>query len=321
MIRRIAMKKTIVVLGILFIVIVTGNIIKDQLVKSAITIIATQVTGAPVHIDGFSLGVFSQSVRISGFKMYNPKGFSRAILVDLSKINVRYDFGALFKKKLHLVNVEIEIKEIGLEKNKAGKLNVDELKVVKQGKKQEGKPSEQMSMQINVLTLSMGRIVSKDYAAAGEPIVKVYDINIRKSYKNITSAQQLAALILAEPMKAAGIQGAAIYGAAMLTGVAVLPVALALTLMGRDSVQQDFITTFDNTYEEALRVLKQMGKITREGKSQGIIGAIINSAQINVKIIKKADNKTQVVVSARKYLLPKPEIAGGVIYRISEKLK
>ena len=311
------MKKTRVILVILCIAIFSVGIIKDQIIKSVITVIATQVTGAPVHIDGFSLGVFNQSVRISGFKMYNPKGFSKGILVDLPNINVRYDLGALLKKKLHLVNVVIEIKEIGLERNKEGKLNVDELKVVKQG----SKSSEQMPMQLDMLSLSMGRIVLKDYSVGGEPSVKVYDINIHKNYKNITSAQQLAALILAEPMKAAGIQGATIYGAAMLTGAAVLPVAVALTLIGRDSVQQDFIATFDNAYEETLKVLKRQGKITREDKSQGIISATINSAQINVKIIKEPDNKTQVVVSARKYLFPKPEIAGGILYGISEKLK
>ncbi len=315
------MKKIRAILVIFCIAIFSVGIIKDQIIKSVVTIIATQVTGAPVHIDGFSLGVFSQSVRISGFKMYNPKGFPKAILVDLPKINVSYDLGVLLKKKLHLLSVGVEIKEIGLEKNKKGELNVDELKVVKQGKKQAGNPSEQIPMQIDMLTLNMGRIVSKNYSSTGEPIVKVYDINILKSYKNITSAQQLAALILAEPMKAAGIQGAAIYGASMLTGVAVLPVAVALTLIGRDSVQQDFITTFDNVFEETLKVLKRQGKITKEDKIRGIISVTINSAQINVKIIKKAENETQVVVSARKYLFPKPEIAGGVLYGIAEKLK
>lgn len=315
------MKKTIVVLGMLFIVIFSGAIIKDQIIKLVITVIATQITAAPVHIDGFSLGVFSQSMRISGFKMYNPKGFPKAILVDLPKINVRYDLGALLKKKLHLLNVEIEIREIGLERNKESKLNVDELKVVKLGKKHASKPAEQIPMQIDMLTLNIGRIVSKDYRTSVEPVVKVYDINIRKSYKNITSVQQLAALILAEPMKAAGIQGASIYGVTMLTGVAVLPVALAVTFIGRDSVQQDFVSTFDHVYEESLEVLKRQGKITRKDKSRGIISATINSVQVIVKVQKKTGSKIQLIVSARKYLLPKPEIAGGVLYGISEKLK
>ncbi len=315
------MKKTVVILVILLVVIFTGSIIKDQVIKSAITIIATQLTGAPVHIDGFSLGVFNQSVRISGLKVYNPKGFSKSILVSLPKINVRYDLGALLKRKLHLVNVGIEIKEIGLEKNKEGKLNVDELKVVKQGRNQSAGHSGQMPMQIDLLTLNMGRIVFKDYSPGREPVFKVYNINIDKSYKNITSVQQLAALILAEPMRAAGIQGAQVYGVAMLTGVAVLPVAVAVTLIGRDSVQKDFVSTFDNVYAISLEVLKRKGRITREDKLQGVISANINSTQITVKIEKKTGSKTQVVISARKYLLPKPEIAGGILYMISEKLK
>ena len=316
------MKKILIVLAIVIVVILAIGIIKDQIVKSVVTVVATQVTGAPVHIDGFSLGVFSQSVRISGFKMYNPEGFSKGILVDVPKINVAYDLKALLKKKIHLVNVEIELKEMGLEKNKEGKLNVDELKVAKQqGEKQKGGSSGQMPMQIDMFKLGIGKIVSKDYSTAGEPVVKVYDINIKKNYKNITSVQQLAALILVEPMKSAGIQGAKIYGVAMLAGVAVLPVGIAATFAGRDSVQQDFAASFDNVYNVSLAVLNKMGKVTKEDKSGGIIKADINSAQVALKINKKTNNKTGLIISARKYLFPKPEIANGVLYEISEKLK
>ena len=79
--------------------------------------------------------------------------------------------------------------------------------------------------------------------------------------------------------------------------------------------------SFDNVYKESLEVLKRKGKITREDKSRGIMSATINSAQITVQINQKAGNKIQIVISARKYLLPKPEIAGGVLYEISERLK
>lgn len=302
-------------------VIVAIGIIKDQILKSVVTVVATGVTGAPVHVDGFSLGIFNQHVRISGFKIYNPEGFSKSILVDLSKINVEYDLGALLKKKLHLANAEVELKEMELEKNKEGELNVDALKVVKQERKQEARSSGQMPMQIDMIKLGIGRIVFKDYSAGKEPVVKVYDINIHKSYKNITSAQQLAALILAEPMKAAGIQGAEIYGVAMLAGVAVLPVAIAARFAGKDSVQQEFAAAFDDVYTVSLTVLKQMGRVTREDKLEGIINADISSAQATLKIKKKSGNKTEVIVSARKYFFPKPEIAGGVLYEISEKFK
>ena len=315
------MKKIIIALAIAIICISTLGVFKDQIIKTVVTVAATQLTGAPVHIDGFALGIFRQVVRISGFKIYNPKGFSKSLLVDLPKINVTYDLGALFKKKLHLINTEIELKEMGLEKNKEGELNVDALTLVKQGKKQSAKPSAQMPMQFDTLQLGIGRIVLKDYSSGKTPVVKVYDINIHKSYRNISSAQQLAGLILAEPMKEAGIQGVKIYGVAMLAGAAVLPVAVATTFAGRDSVEQEFLTNPENVFEASLTVLKGMGKITREDKSSGVIDAEVNSASVAVKITKKEGNKTKIVISARKYLLPKPEIAGGILYEVSEELK
>lgn len=315
------MKKIRKILLVAVISIFTIGIIKDQIIKSVITVAASQVIGAPIHIDGFSLGVFSQSVRISGFKIYNPQGFSRGILVHLSKINVRYDLGALFRREIHLLNAEIELKEMGLEKNSEGKLNVDALKVVKEGRTRRAKSSPQMPMRLDTVKLGIGRIVLKDYSAQKEASVKVYDINIHKSYKNITSARQLAALILAEPMKSAGIEGAKIYGAAMLAGVAVLPVAIAARFIGRDSVQQDFAASFDNVFEASSVILKKMGRLTKEDRSGGILGAQINSAQVALRIRKKSNNKTEVVISARKYLFPQPAIAGGVLYEISEKLK
>ncbi|MDD4940241.1 MAG: hypothetical protein PHI60_08840, partial [Candidatus Omnitrophica bacterium] len=92
------MKKPLKVSLIVVVSILAAAILKDFVIKSAITVVATQVTGAPVHIDGFSLGLFNQKVRISGFKMYNPKGFPRGTLAHISKINVTYDLGALLKR-------------------------------------------------------------------------------------------------------------------------------------------------------------------------------------------------------------------------------
>jgi hypothetical protein len=315
------MKKILIRVVVVIIAFLMLGIIRDQVIKTALTVTASQITGAPVHIDGFSLGIFNQSVKISGFRMYNPKGFSRGILADLPKIRVKYDLGALLKKRLYLVNLEVELKEIGLEKNKEGILNVDSLKVVKEGKNVPAKKGAQMPMQIDTLKLGMGRIVSRDYSGGKSPVVNVYDINIHKEYKNITSAQSLAALILAEPMKSAGIRGAKIYGAAMLAGVAVLPVAAAFTLAGRDSAAQDYAISFDEVYEKSLMILKQMGQVKSEDKAAGVISGSVNSADITLRVTKKSANNTTVTVSARKYFLPKPEIAGGILYNISEKLK
>ena len=190
------MKKFLIVIGIVVFFLVGIAIIKNQIIKSVVTKVASGIIGAPVHMDSFSLNILSSTIHISGFKIYNPSGFPEGILVSCPKIKVIYDRATIFKQKRHFLLVEIELKEMGLTKNKEGKLNVDSLKIV-----QQPKSSEPIPMQIDLLTLSVGKIVYKDYTIGTEPSVRVYDVNKQKSYKGIPSAQQLALLVLAEPMK------------------------------------------------------------------------------------------------------------------------
>ncbi len=310
------MKKFLIGLGIAAISLVCIMILKDMVIKSVVTTVASRITGAPVHMDGFSLNILSSTIHISGFKMYNPEGFPKGMLVSCPKINVIYDRASLFKQKHHFLLVEIELKEMGLTKNKEGKLNVDSLKIV-----QQSKSSPPVPMQIDLLTLSIGKIVYKDYTTGTQPSVRVYDVNGHKSYKSVPTAQQLALLVLAEPMKAAAIKNAEIYGVAMLTGVAALPVAVAATFIGKDSVRQIIDTGFEHVYAISLEAVKRMGTITKHDASNGAIRANINGATVALILRKDADNKTEITISARKYMFPELDIAGGVLYQILDKLQ
>jgi uncharacterized protein involved in outer membrane biogenesis len=316
------------ILSIVIVVIIclfVLSVIKDLIIKTVVSTVASQVTGTKVTMSGFSLGLLTRSVRISGFKMYNPQGFSNSILVDLPRINVDYTLLPLLKGKLQLRVVDVYLKELELEKNKQGKLNVDSLKVVQQQgapkAEKEKKPGKQMAMQIDLLNMQMGRIISRDYTAGPQPSVQVYDINLKKSYKNITSAGQLAVVILSEPMKQAGIRGAAIYGVAMLTGVGIIPVAIAATFGSKDSVVQDLNVDISRLYDVSLGVLNHIGKVNKEDKAAGIIEAEVNNASVTLKLKQTSARTTQITIFARKYLLPKREIANGVLYQISERLK
>jgi len=303
------------VMGIVILSLAGIAAIKDRIIGSVVTTVVSKLTGAPVHMDSFSLNILSSTIRISGFKMYNPESFPIGVLVSCPKIKVIYDSATLFKQKRHFLLVEIELKEMGLTKNKEGKLNVDSLKIVQQPKSSPPAP-----MQIDLVTLSIGRIVYKDYTIGTEPSVSVYEVNRHKSYKGIPTAQQLALLVLAEPMKAAAIRNAQIYGAAMLTGVAALPVAVAATFIGKDYVQQIIDVSFEHIYKISLEVVKRMGTITKDDASSGVIKANINGAMIALMLRKGADNKTEITISARKYMFPKMDIAGGVLYQILDKL-
>ena len=319
------MKKVLIILGIIVVSIFALGILKDQVIRSTITVAASSITGAPVEMDGFQLRVLSQTVHIKGFRMYNPKGFPKEILVDIPKITVACDLGSLLNKKLHLKLIEFDLKEMGVIKNKEGKLNVESLKVIEEAKKPtdvKKKPAETMPIQIDELVLSAGKVVYKDFTAGPRPSVQVYDIGFKnKTYKNITSVQQMITLILSESLKGTAIQSAKVYAASTILGVGFLPAGVAITLLGNASGRQSFDKSLEAVYQASLAILKQMGEVTEERKGEGLIKALINKVDVTVKIENLTQKTTQVVVTAKRLLLPKPEIAKGVLYEISEKLK
>ena len=316
------MRKKIGILILVVVLLFMFCLARDLFIKSLIGTVAAGVTGAPTSIGGLSLSVIRQTVKISDFKMYNPKGFPRGILVDIPRINVACNLGALITGKIHFRQLDLEIKEIGMVKNKEGKLNIDSLKIAEdKSGKEEKKPAKQMAMQIDTLGLGMGRVVSRDYSVEGPPVIKVYDINLKKTYKNIIIAEQMFAFIISEPLKAAGIQGLKVYGVAMFTGVAALPVVAAFTFSGKDYVQETFNVTMDRAYDAGLQVIKMAGKIEKENKAGGVISAVVSGARVTFKLKKLSGKSTQVTISARKTGLPQVETASGVMYQLSEQLK
>lgn len=310
------------------------GIIKNPLIKTVVTIGTSKVVGAPVQIDGFSVGVFKQSVRIKGFKLYNPKGFPEEPFIDIPEVSVDYNLPALLGGKLHLPMIVVDLKEMVVVRNKDGELNVDALKVaqkkeeptkepVEEKKPEAKKPSKPMAMQIDVAKLTIGKVVMKDYSQGGDqPSVQVFNVGIQdKVFENITSAEQFATLIMVEAMGPTAIKGAAIYGAATVLGVAFLPAGIAGVLIGNDSGTADFNYDFEKVYNTTIETVGEMGKVAIGDKEKGLIKAEVDGASVTIEITKLEEEKTQVKASARKFMLPKPETAEGVIYQISQKLE
>lgn len=314
------MKKKFILILVCFLALIIFCVLRDFMIKQVITFTASNIVGVPTHIGGFSLSIIRQSVKITDFKMYSPKDFPQDAMVDISLLRVSYDILPLIRGKIHLKELTLDLKEMGLIKNKEGKLNVDSLKL-SESKDKPQKPTKQMPMQIDLVNLNITRVVNKDYSVSGPTAIKVYDIGIKKTYKNITSAQQLAALIITEPLKAAGIQGLGIYGVSVLTGVAALPVAAVFTFAGKDYSRAEYDVSWEKTYETSLSVLKESGTVKKENKTIGIINAEVRGAKVTLKLKKVTEKKTEITISARKYMLPQPEAAAGIIYSISGKLK
>lgn len=321
---KIKMKKIIIwLLAALFIVI---PLAKDFLAKTIGTVVASQVLGAPVHIESVSVGLIRSAIAVKGLKIYNPKGFPEDTLLDMPLISLDYSLREMLQKKLHLSLAQITVKEVTLVKNKQGKLNTNSLKVTEEKKETKTKPQrktqEMMPFQIDTLTLELGRVIVKDYTGGGDkPYVQTYDIGMKKAYKNINNPAQLTAVILSEAMAPTALKGASVYGIAALAGVAILPVGVGAILSGEDSASSEFASDLDKSYSLVLSVLKDSGKLIKEDKNSGLIEGNIKGTKVTIKIIKTAKNTTEVTVSARKLLIPRPEVARGLLYSISQKLK
>jgi len=317
------MKKVLRVLIVLalLIAVITGGLIleRKQLMDLAVTIGATNILGAPVHIDSVSFGESGGSLRMEGFKVYNPKGFKKGVLANIPVIDAEYGAAdVLSGNVLHLKKLTIEVKMLLVIRDKKGKLNVDELRIVKD--------VMNIKMRIDTLVLTAEKVVYEYYAEDGTPAVEGFNINIRnKTYKDITTAEQLGKKILSEIMAKTTIKSAAILGAAALAGLALappigLPIAAAILLGGNDSVKADFGKSYDKVYAAAQAVMKRMGTLKYENKAKGELSGPVKGGSIKIKI-KKMGKMTHVTVSGRKNIMPKVQIANGVLFEISRELK
>ncbi len=86
-------------------------------------------------------------------------------------------------------------------------------------------------------------------------------------------------------------------------------------------MQQIVDVSFKHMYKISVEVVKRMGTITKDDASNGVIKANINGAMVALILRKGADNKTEITISARKFMFPQLDIAGGVLYQILDKLQ
>ncbi len=202
------MKKIrMIVIGLLIfiLVIIVG---KNVIVKAAVTTGVKAVTGLNLKIKKMKLGLVSTLIGIEELKLYNPEGFEDPVMVDIPEVYVNYRMGAFLKKKVHLEEVRLYLKEFIVAKNKDGELNLDALtsiggaKQAKDGveeKKEDTKKKPKASapqIQIDLLKLKIDKVYYKDYSKGDIPSVKEFNVNIDAVYENITDPKALVNIIV-----------------------------------------------------------------------------------------------------------------------------
>lgn len=189
-------KKFGVVLIIVIVILIGLGLAKNIIAKAALSSGVKAMTGLKLQIKGMKVGLVTTLIDIKELKLFNPPGFSDKVMANVPEIYVDYDLGAFFKKKVHLESLKLNLQELVVVKNEKGQLNLDSLKVVKEGKeKKEAEKKEAPQIQIDDLYLKIGKVVYKDYTKTPTE-VKEYNVNIDERRKNITDLKALTNWIL-----------------------------------------------------------------------------------------------------------------------------
>jgi uncharacterized protein involved in outer membrane biogenesis len=190
---------------VLVLVVAVLLVAKNVLAKTAVTGGVKAITGLNLHINSMSIGIIKSAIGIKGLKLENPSGFPDKYMVDMPEAYVHYSLPAFFKKKVHLKEIRLDLKECMVVKDANGRVNLDALKSVQnskakpaQKKEEPKKAAKAPEIQIDVLSLKLGKVVFKDYTTKGEPKVQEFPINIEERYTNITNPTAIGAIIVSK---------------------------------------------------------------------------------------------------------------------------
>ena len=193
------MKKIGTIILILIFLAITLSIAKDFIIKTSIERIVSFATGGlKLRIGSLKTSLSQTFISVNDMVILNPDHFKDKVMLDIPHIYIDYDLSALLKKKIHLYNVDIDLKEFTIVKSKDLRTNLDYIKNPENKKvPTEKKTKKSIDLQIDELNLKIKKVIYKDYSISEEPSVSEYNINIDSRYKNIKNANQIIKLIVA----------------------------------------------------------------------------------------------------------------------------
>jgi len=291
------------------------------ILRPIIEAVATQAVGARVTLGSFSLNIFSHQVRITDLQIYNEQGFPPKVFFKASEILVDADLLEAIQGRIHCPLVIFRLDKMIVFKNAQGKLNVDELKVVKENLHAKNK-GPMPNFKIDVLKLNIEQVVVEDDSKT-PALIEAYDLNLKdKTIRNIDGVPKLVGVIMLEVLKPTAIQSAGLYAATTLLGVGFLPgLAIGIAIANDKEVAQ-LPHPSDQVYRQSLQLIQQLGgQIKKADAPAGRISAKVYNCDISIEIQKQGWNQAKVIIKARKYYLAKPEIAAGLLYQLKEQLR
>ena len=169
---------------------------KDAIVKAAVERQVRAQTGMDVKIGRFRVGIFSPVVAIEDLRLYNTPEFGGTAFVNIPELHVKYDRVSLVRRKLHITLLRLDLAELNIVKNEAGKTNL--VSMMDQARRQRppsrNRPPDIEFAGIDVLNLSLGRLRLldlKDRQKSGELYIGLRD----QVFRNLKSESDVLGVL------------------------------------------------------------------------------------------------------------------------------
>lgn len=217
-------KRPLVIVAIVTASLVGLVLLKNLVAQAALIGGMKALTGLRVSVGGIQVGLLRTSIGIRGVRIANPRGFSDPVMVDLPELYVNYRLLPLLGGRVHLEEVRLHLREVVVEKNAAGQLNLSSVKAVRQAQTEPAKPAPSSNkptpLQIDVLHLQIGKVIYKDYTAGPQPRVQEFIVNVNERYEHITNPQTLVSVIVVKTLAKTTIARLANFDVGALRGQA-----------------------------------------------------------------------------------------------------
>jgi hypothetical protein len=198
------MKRLIIIAVIVCLVFAILIFAKDSIAKSILIQAARQVTGLGCRIENMELSLLKGQAEIAGLSIFNPEGFSDRLMADIPRVYIDFDLaGLFFKKKVHIQNLVLDLREFIVIKNPDARLNIKSISGISGAggsAAQSKKPAARKpDIKIDLFQLKVGRVLYKDYAQAPASVIE-FPVKIDERYENITDINKLVKLIVARAL-------------------------------------------------------------------------------------------------------------------------
>jgi len=196
------MKKIIYILVIIIGLGWLVSVFKNKIAKSFVEKAVAETTGLKLEISSLDIGLLKTELTVQDLRLFNPAGYKEPVMFYIPYVYLDYNFADLIKKNIHIENMELDLKELFVIKDKSGKFNLSALRPVRKGEAlpSKAKPEEQAPvprLEIDKLLLKIGKVTYKDYSKDPDnPAITEFKLNFQGRYVHITDMRSLVKLIV-----------------------------------------------------------------------------------------------------------------------------